>query len=406
MIWKAWRQETIPVIGILLAAVGLVTDHLAILIVGLFFWGLAFLSSYLARRTLELVTISTRLADHYAEIGETVATEMIVQNPAPWPILDMQWKIDLPQNVDPHGPGATIQVPGGSRQMLTGTVWAGRRQRVRIQYGLSGTARGRWNIGPASLTFRDPLSWNELVRHDDHQYHLTVWPQRYPLPGAFWSNDPNPGSVRGNPWDPVDPLRVTGIRPYRPGDPVRQIAPYASARTRRLMVKQLEPVSEPSVEVLLHPKTADAHWQGIDRPLLEDSISVAASVVEAASQAGLATGLSSTGSISGHVHGFTLPSKHRADATELLTALAWSQPSGTMDDDMIHVLLRLDRRLSPRTTLVFVSPYWPDHLTDQLAPYVRRGLHVVYLSLGDRERHLPAWLRHTWHFSEGGWSRA
>ena len=406
MIWKAWRQETIPILGMVLAWVGLFSGHLTILIAGLFFWGLAFLSSYLARRTLESISVSTWLGEQYAEIGETVPTEMVVQNPAPWPILDMQWKVELPQAVDPHGPGTILLTPGSARQTLAGTVWAAGRQRVRVQYGLIGHERGRWNIGPASLTFRDPLSWNELVREERRQYHLTIWPRRYGLPSAFWSQNPESGTIRGNPWDPPDPFRIIGTRPYHPGDPVRQIAPHACARMGRLMIKQLEPMSDRSVEVLLHPKTTEAHWQGIDRDLLEETISVAATVVEASVNRGSVTGLSSTGAISGHIRGYTLAAERRAHAGELLTALAWTQPSGTMDDDLPHVLSRLERRLADRATLVFVSPYWPQTLTEQLHHHVLGGLHVIYLAPGDRKRSLPPWLKDIWYFSHEEWSRA
>lgn len=406
MIWKAWRQEVIPTLGILLALAGLLSSRVSVLAVGLFFWGLAFLSSFLAHRTLKELTVISRMGEREAEIGESVAAEMVVQNPLPWPILDVQWKIDLPHNVDPTGPGTSLLAPGGSRQTLTGTLWVGSLQRVRIQYSLVGQERGRWNIGPGSLTFRDPLSWNELIREDGELSHLTVWPRRYPIPPNFWSENPEAGSLRGHPWDPPDPLRVVGIHPYQPGDPVRHIAPYASARMARLMVKQLEPISERSVEILLHPKTTDMHWHGIDRDLLEDTISLAASISEASVHAGLVTGLSGTGAISGHIRGFMLPAERHENPRELLTALAWVQPSGTMDDDLPHVLARIERRFKRGTTLVVVSPYWSSSLTERLAWRAQRGLKIIFVTLGDVDQAVPAWVSTTWRFDEGEWHHA
>ncbi len=406
MIWKVWRNETIPILGLLVALVGLFANRLSILLVGLFFWGLTILASRLARRTLEEMTVTTHLTEAYAEIGASVLTELVVINPLPWPILDVQWKIDLPQAVHPEGAGRTVAHPGGARQTLAGTLWVHGHQRVRIQFRLTGASRGRWNIGPSSLTFKDPLSWNELARDDDSLYHLTVWPRRYPLPAAFWAQTPLMGPVRGKPWDTPDPLRITGVRPYRPGDPVRLMAPYASARLRSLMVKQVEPVQDRTVEVLLHPKTTDAHWHGIDRPLLEDTISIAASVVESAVLSGFATGLSSSGAVPGHIRGFTLPAQRRADARELLTALAWTQPSGTMDDDLPHVLARMQSRLKPGTILVVVSPYWPDVLTESLQAAQRRGLRVAYLTLGGQHPRVPHWIHDYWRFDQGRWSHA
>lgn len=406
MIWKVWRQEIIPVAGIVLVLVGFVLGRVLILGMGLFLWGLAYLSSLMARQSVEHVFVSAGTADPHAEIGETVATEMLVVNPLPWPITDAQWKIDLPRAVNPSGPGITLLVPGGTRQTLTGRLFVGSRQRIHIQYQLTGTQRGRWNIGPGSLTFHDPLSWNELVRQDDHLSYLTVWPRRYPMPERFWSQRSSLGTARGQPWDPPDPLRVVGVRPYQPGDPVRQVAPYASARLARLMVKQLEPMTERTVEILIHPKTSDAHWHGIDRALLEDLISVAASVAEASVRAQFITGLSGTGALPGHRRGFRLAAARRHDAAELLTALAWLQPSGTMDDDLPFVLRGLRSHLSSSSTLVVVSHDWSPTMSEHLAGPARRGARIILLTCGDEPPSPPHWVSARWQFAEGLWSYA
>ncbi len=394
-----------PLLAFLVSVVGLVTDHVTVLLVGLFFLGLTILATQLARHTLQNMTVTSHIVQSYTELGQPVSAEMVIQNPLPWPILDVQWKIDLPQALTPRGVGTALLKPGGARQTLTGTIWVASRQRVRIQYQLTGQSRGRWHIGPGSLVFRDPLSWNELVREDPTGHELTVWPRRVPLPGTFWSASQLLGPQKGQPWDSPDPLRVVGVRPYQPGDSVRHIAPYASARLQELMVKQLEPVTERTVEIFLHPKTTEAHWHGVDVELLEDTISAAASVAEAAVVEDLKVGLSSTGAVPGHIRGFTLAPRDRHDPGDLLTALAWLQPSGTMDDDLVHVLARIDKRLNPGTVLVVVSPYWPDQLTERLEVKVRRGLRVLFLTSGDRIRRTPEWIREIWHFDQGGWTR-
>ncbi len=405
MIWKAWRNESMPLLALLVAVVGLVTVHMTVLFIGLFFWGLTLLASHLARRTLQHMTVTSHVVQAYAEIGQPVGAEMVIQNPLPWPILDVQWKIDLPQSLTPSGVGTTLMLPGGARQTLTGTLWVAARQRVRVQYRLTGLARGRWQIGPGALVFRDPLSWNELVREDRTGHELTVWPRRVPLPESFWSASRLFGPQKGKPWDSPDPLRVVGVRPYQPGDSVRHVAPYASARLRELMVKQLEPVTERTVEILLHPKTTDAHWHGVDIDLLEDAITAAASVAESAVLEGLAVGLASTGAVPGHIRGFSVTPRDRQDAGDLLTALAWLQPSGTMDDDLEHVLVTIDKRLRSGTLLVIVSPYWLDEFTERLEAKVRRGLRVMFLTSGERQHRLPDWVREVWHFDQGRWTR-
>ena len=405
MIVRAWRQQLLPALGALWALVGLFSNHFSILAIGLFFWGLALLSAYVAHRTLADITVFMRVNPPHAEIDEATVMEMVVKNPLPWPILNVQWAIDLPPNLKAQGPGTVLQAVEGARQTIQGALWVGARQRVRIQCQLKGSARGRWNVGPGSLVFHDPLKWNELVRMDQQQEYLTVWPRRFPLPEGFWSQSPDLGLIKGNPWDSPDPFRVINIRPYQPGDPVRLIAPYPSARLRQLMVKQLEPMETSSVEVLIHPKTVEKHWHGINRTLLEDTVSAAASVVEAAIAARLVTGLSGTGSIPGHIRGFRFSAIRRTNPEELLTGLAWLQPSGTMTDDLDQVLAALGPRLTYRATLIVVSPYWEEAMTRDLQAKVLRGLKVIALVPGKALPAFPPWVHNCWRFSQGEWSR-
>ncbi len=363
--------------------------------IGLFFAMLWWASAWLARRTLSGLMVTSRLADDTAEIGQAVGSEMLVVNPLPWPILDVAWKLSIPRDLE----GEASKGRG-----LSGNLWVGARQRVRIRMEVYPTSRGRYRIGPGSLTFKDPLSWNELIREDQEVTYLTVFPRRYPVPEALQSQFSDFGEYRGLPWDPVDPLRVTGVRPYQPGDSIRRLSAHASARFHQPMVKEWEPVQARALEIILHPKTTDHHWQGVDREALEDTVSIAAGVVEWAAKEHRPLGLSGSGSIPGHIHGFRLANQTHADLGSLLTALAWVQPSGTMDEDLIPVAHQTLSPLKPLALVVVVSPYWPEAMAPLLAR--RRGQRIawVHLSAGSKIPETPEGVRH-WHWQEGAWRR-
>lgn len=391
MIWLTARQGGILALALVVALAGFFSGHLAIMALGLFFSILWWVSAWLARRTLSDLQVMSRLADETAEIGQVVRAEMRVLNPLPWPILDVAWKLALPRDLEANG-GHT----------LSGNLWVGARQRVRIHMELRPESRGRYRIGPGSLTFKDPLSWNELIREDQEVTYLTVFPRRYPVPAALNSVFSDVGAYHGRPWDQPDPLRVIGVRPYQPGDSLRRLSAHASARFRQPMVKEWEPVQERALEIILHPKTTDHHWQGVDRQVLEDSVSMAAGAVEGAIREGIPLGLSGSGALPGHIHGFRLANQTRTDLASLLTALAWVQPSGTMDEDLVRVAHHILSPHKPLAMVVIVSPYWPEPLTPLLERRRGRRMSLVHLSAGPRIPKTPEGVRH-WHWQEGAW---
>ncbi|NMP23201.1 DUF58 domain-containing protein [Sulfobacillus harzensis] len=390
MIWRTARQDGILALAVVVALAGFFTNHSAIMGLGLFFAILWWIAAWVARRTLQDLSVTSALTEDVCEIGAHVTAEMVVVNPLPWPILDVEWKFALPREI------TTVE----GAHALAGKLWVGARQRVRILMQLSSESRGRYRIGPGSLVFRDPLSWNELIREDHDLTYLTVFPRRYPIPASLASWCADLGDHKGRPWDTVDPLRVVGVRPYQPGDSIRRLAPYASARLRRPMVKEWERVQDRSLEILLHPKTTDHHWEGIDRITLEDTVSIAAGVVQWALENKTPVGLQGSGSMPGHIHGFTVGHESRGDLTAMLTALAWLQPSGTMDEDLVEVLHKTLQRLTPQSLVVFVSPYWPEAL-DILAG--RRRVRLVHLSTGPIIPETPNWVLAHYHWQEGGW---
>lgn len=406
MIWKAWRGQKAWYVAGLIILTGIILTRFTVVLAGLFLGAVMVVADKLSTRTLEGLTFETVLGVRAVEIGQAVPCQMVVQNPLPWSVPDVQWKVDLPDTLEATGAGTVESVNTSSRKSLSGMLWVGRRQRVRIGYEVTGRQRGRWTVGPSTIIFRDPLAWTEMIRETVDTHHLTVWPRRFGLPANFWPPETTSGQRRGRPWDPEDLFRIRGIRPYEPGDPVRHIHPYASARYRAPMTKQLEPVTERRVEIVLHPKTSEVYWQGVDRDMLEDAVSLAATVTEDALRRNMLVGFSTSGSVPGHIHGYTRPPAKTSDAREeLLTALAWVQASGTMDDDLARMLAKIERRTrGAGGFLVLVSPLWEPAGNLILTRLARRGIHIIWMTR-DTGDIAPSFVHTTWRFREGVFHR-
>lgn len=401
--WHYGPSPLITMAALILAVVGFLAGRASLLFLGLFLGALIVIARFMVKASLEHVSLHTELSQLFIDPGATTSFELVVTNPLPWPLLQGEWSMSLPSAIQTQGPGHLVAAPG-DRQVLKGQFWVGPRQKVRLFYEIRGLKRGRWRFGEASVTFRDPLAWHQISRQDPVERALTVWPQRYAVPPNFWlTQDRVEGRVQGSPWDLPDPLNVVGVRPYQPGDPLRLISPHASARLHELMVKELQPVRERSIHVFVHPKTTDHHWQGIDRRLLEDTINAAASLVAAALGQGARVHLTASGAHPGQLHGFSIRAQGGRDPAPYLTALAWLQPSGSMDDDLQNLLSPvLAQRHRTNNTIVLVSPYWPEWMRHVRLD--RASIIFVQPDYGDDVRSPQGIV--TWHYHEGVWSHA
>ncbi|MCY0878574.1 MAG: DUF58 domain-containing protein [Firmicutes bacterium] len=404
MIWRAWRSEGLPILGLAIAAVGFVTGHLVLLAVGLFIWGLVYVAGRMAHRALQHLDVHLVLREAVTEPGRAADSEFCLKNPMPWPLMQVEWTLTIPTALTARGPGEAREMTHVKQQTLTGKLWVGPREEVRIRYQLTGVRRGRWPVGPGSFILHDPLSQTELVREDQEIQYLTVWPRRYSPPQSLWAASLKADRAAGRPWEMPDPLSVKGIRPYLPGDSVRHLAAYATARTQQLMVKELEPLTDQRVHVMLHPGASHQAWYGVDPEQFEDAISAAASLVEAAVLQGFAVELWATGAIPGHMRGIHLSARHPTELATLLTALAWLQPSGTMDDDLGALAAEFSQKARETPRLWVVSPRWPDLLTRALLSPPRRGLRPLFVAVASEiPGDVPSSVGPRWGFWQGRW---
>ncbi len=121
------------------------------------------------------------------------------------------------------------------------------------------TLRGRFRLGPVSLTAGDPFGLFRFKRELPIQQYVTVYPPTFEinrfeaqagiLPGGNTANRPTPHTTPN----------ITGLRDYRPGDGMNRIHWASSARQRKLMVKEFD--FDPTIDVQIFlDLNALSHW--------------------------------------------------------------------------------------------------------------------------------------------------
>ncbi|KLU60045.1 hypothetical protein CEB3_c34760 [Peptococcaceae bacterium CEB3] len=129
--------------------------------------------------------------------------------------------------------------------------------------------RGRYDIGPLSLSFRDPLGLFTLAGRVGEAQEIWVTPRLLPIAGERYSGfDPwagdlsNRGQLSG------------GARNYEFGDPWQHIHWKATARTQKLMVREFE--AENDTDTVVWLDLSSSSYEG-NEPALETAVSLAAS---------------------------------------------------------------------------------------------------------------------------------
>jgi uncharacterized protein (DUF58 family) len=121
------------------------------------------------------------------------------------------------------------------------------------------TLRGRYRLGPVSLTAGDPFGLFRFRRDFPIHQYVTIYPPTFEitrfeamagmLPGGNIANRPTPHTTPN----------ISGLRDYRPGDSLNRIHWASTARQRRLMVKEFDFDPTIDVQIFLDLNVA-SHW--------------------------------------------------------------------------------------------------------------------------------------------------
>ena len=344
---------------------------------------LALAAEWMARTSCAALALSYQVGRTAVGLGGTADVWLTMENPAPWPLAAVHFEEAVPEGLQvapPAPPGLQHLIHG---TMVSGALLVGAHERVRYRLTVAGAARGRWQIGPARVWSGDPLGWARFERHSADRAVVTVYPRLYPVPAGLAPATRPQGERRGPPWNPPDPLRMAGIRPYQPGDPPRWIHPHATARTGTLQVKRLDPEGDTAVELVVLAASAPFLWEGIDPARFEALVSAAASMADGHLRAGSAVGLSMVGAVYGAPRGVHLPPARGAHQwARVMTALAWVQPGGGQGHDLAPTLSGLARRLRPGSQVVVLACFHRPGWDAPLRHLVQRRVPVTFVPVG------------------------
>ncbi len=229
--------------------------------------------------------------------ASVIEAPMTVENRSVLPLPFVEVKDNFPDDTPALGMSLEISSLPERAELVQATgLWA--FQRLRRRFYIRTAQRGVFTFGPTTIKVTDPFG--VLTREETLSTERTLIVHPLMAPLERFGLDPRaPFGDRASRMRLLeDPLRVSGVRQYLPGDDPRRIHWKATARTGVPQSKLLDPSTYRTLMIALDVRTFKTAQMGFDPALSELVISAAASVATWAFRNGYAVGLLSNGALS------------------------------------------------------------------------------------------------------------
>ena len=378
-----FRDLSLVVGGVLFVA-GFAASQPEIASVGLVIIVLGWVGRYWSRHLFDRVMLHRKPAETRVFIGEKVPLTVELTNRKPLPLPWYEWRLALSEHLSVENEHlAAAAVPGQKWLVRRGAL--GWYQRHDWTFTLAPDTRGYHQVGTATIRSGDLLGAYPRSIEDDEREHLVVFPRVFSMEDMGLPSERPFGERKGGNRVFEDPLRIAGLREYRPGDPLRRIDWKATARSGDLRSRVYEPSATQQLYLLVNIDTMEHAWEGYLRDELERIVSVSASLCVWAAGARYAVGLLANGAFPEADRPMRLPpSRSRDQVSRLLEALAVIQPL-TMGD-LAGAIQRESGKLPQGSTLVVVASLMPPPLAGVLARLHDEGHNVFVIATSDRVR--------------------
>jgi uncharacterized protein (DUF58 family) len=362
----------VVIVGLLIGQPGLVTVAALLLTVA----GVSWLWD---RYALHGVEYERSFGERRVFVGEEVTLAVRVTNrkllPLSWLRVDDQVPMNLPVLDGKVLPSSQPEL--GYLSNLFALRWyerVGRRYRLRPQQ------RGFYAFGPVRVQSGDLFGL--FARRETRQQRdwLIVYPEVRPLAELGLPPKDPFGDVKVRQRIFKDPARTVGVREYQPEDGFRRIHWKASARLQRFQSRVYEPTTSHQLAIFLNVATFPRPWQGIVPEVLEESISVAASIVSHGVEKKYQVGLLANGSMPNADQPLkVLPGRSPQQLARILEALAAVTGFATLSIE--RMLIAESPRLPWGATLLLVTATFYDDLLAVLLRLRDAGRRLVLVSL-------------------------
>ncbi len=366
---------------LILLIAGLATRNPLLLLIAVLLIAI-FGSSWLwGRYCLSNVTYARDFSTRRVFCGEEFDLWINVANAKPLPLSWLKSEDEFPKEVTVQD--LRLDYSGKvQRQTLVNVFSLRWYERVRRRYRLRAPQRGAFDFGPVLVSSGDLFGFRERRREGLHLDTLLVYPKLVPLSRLGLQAATPLGDFRAERRIVEDPLRLSAVREYAPGDSIRHVHWKATARRGALQTKVFDPSATQHLIVCVNTQTLDTPYSGVLTDRFETAIVVTASIAYAALDARRAVGIyANSGPRESH-HWLCIPASRRSDQlTRILESLAELTYLTLMT---LEKLLHVEAPNFPYgATIAVVSTIVTDEIISALLDLKAAGHPIALIFVGD-----------------------
>lgn len=332
------------------------------------------------RYSLHGLTYDRRLSETHAFHGETVDVTIRLANrktlPLSWLLAYDLWPRRLPLIA-----GGQL-IAHETESLLINSFAVRWNESISRRYTLQCNQRGVYLFGPLRVRTGDLFGLFRRQGGHNRLDRLIVYPKILPLEQLGLPPRDLFGEVRARLKIFEDPSRTIGVREHMPSDGFRNVHWKATARSQRLQAKVYEPTTAHTIVIMLNISTAEEYWRGADPDLLEQTITVAASLANYVAEQRLGLGLVVNGTTPHSDQSLRIPpGRSPYQLMRVLECLAGVTTFATRSIE--DALLAESPRLSRGATLVVVTAVLSEALLTTLIRLRQAGRRLALVAMTD-----------------------
>ena len=313
--------------------------------------------------------------------GEETELWVEIVNAKPLPLAWLKAEDEFPEDFAVQ----RVELAASSRphrRMLINLLSLRWYERVRRRYRLTAERRGAYDFGPVLLSSGDIFGFQTRRLEMPGRQTVLVYPKIVPLEHLGLRVARPSGEQRTERRIVEDPLRLAGVRDYRPGDTVRHIHWKTTARRGALQTKVFEPGASQQLVICLNGQTLEHAYEGVIGDYFETANMAAASIAHAALEARHPVGLFTNNGVRAAERRVRLPaSRHVSQLTRILETLAQLTYFTLLPFDQ---LLRIEASQLPfGASLVAVSAIVTEPILSALLALQDAGHPVALIAVGE-----------------------
>ncbi|MCB2299432.1 DUF58 domain-containing protein [Clostridium tagluense] len=337
-----------------------------------------FIGEYTRKKGFDNLKISRNIDKDRVLPGEEFTLTTTIENNKRLPISFLMLSEKMPSVIEFVSDSNKFKEGVDSWHLSKYTVsWYERKRRI---YKLKCNQRGAYILRDINVTVGDLFGLSAETMEVEDFLEFLVYPKLVNMKNVEFANTNLQGNNYVKRWIHQDPLYIKGIREYNVEDRMKDIHWKSSLKMDRLMVKEYDFTSDRDLTIIVNGQCGEPYWGTIQPELIENGITVAASLASKAIKEGVPSGMWTNCQLIGVQTKITSEVYPDINALRKIMELS-ARMSYSITSKFSDYLRSRIKEFNPNSTYVIITPYLDEESLGILSKLKRRGILIKVIDV-------------------------